>query len=828
MVSPLRQLLTRQARRLRFYRLVSTFSWLLLSCFAWTTTLRVVEFILLTFQALPLVSFPFWAHAVGWTLLAVILMGRALFVRLHLVEAAAAIEQQDPFFARRPERRSELQTAAQAIVAPEKILGSDALLLAHRDSWSLISNQLAHQLAPTKKWYGICVLGGLSALLLPLILNAKILSFPQWVKPQTVRAYELKLAFDETWSSQAGAPYGISGSWVRFPVDFSWGLRPFLFVRSQVDARWTAVPCAEECVYQLKERGEFAIGSSLYRSPVFPLIVIPDEAPKALILVEWKGDIVAAPTLLVKEKDRIAFLLSARDDIRLREVQLLKKVGEVEEVLLQKTLGEAEWKANYILKLEGWKEEETQIILRVRDDLVSTDSTPLVLKFDTEEQKRERRIQNLRAVVSEWVHILADLLETEELKRPHAQLKARLAERSSVDAEGDGLVAAYYRELDLLAKRIEGWVVRGQPLGEVKSLVERTERQVLYGLSLIFQEKTGDVGATTQSLQSSQQDLNSLLQKVKDGKLELSSEALKEAFQKLEEKLAELQSKIRNLPQGPSDDLINREALEAQADESQSLQDRIEDIQKQIAEGKNAEALRELESLLNQLSILSKEMERNLEQVQSNLDRGAIQSATAYMKKLQELRKREETLSEKTAKTRRDLERADEAGDLEKQKQLESQLEKQAEEQKAISDEFQKNSEAFSEQLKGTEWSNLFRNEEATQQEEQISQSMREAQAQLSEKNPPEALVQQKDAVERLRKLEGSYQEMIQQIQSQAQSMKGYEAQQRKEGGKVEILSSQGKGERERKQKIIGSLKQKVDERYQKSHEGYFEELLQR
>ena len=44
----------------------------------------------------------------------------------------------------------------------------------------------------------------------------------------------------------------------------------------------------------------------------------------------------------------------------------------------------------------------------------------------------------------------------------------------------------------------------------------------------------------------------------------------------------------------------------------------------------------------------------------------------------------------------------------------------------------------------------------------------------------------------------------------------------------VQIVGSEGKGEKERRRRIMDSLKQKVDERFQKSHEQYFEDLLQR
>jgi ABC-type transporter Mla subunit MlaD len=89
--------------------------------------------------------------------------------------------------------------------------------------------------------------------------------------------------------------------------------------------------------------------------------------------------------------------------------------------------------------------------------------------------------------------------------------------------------------------------------------------------------------------------------------------------------------------------------------------DKIEEIKKQMASGDSKGAMRELESLLNQLSILSKEMERTLDQWKSNLDQGAMQAQEKFMKKLQDLRKKQEELAQKI------LDYLD-SSDLEKQK----------------------------------------------------------------------------------------------------------------------------------------------------------------
>src|SRR5690606_25333401 len=80
------------------------------------------------------------------------------------------------------------------------------------------------------------------------------------------------------------------------------------------------------------------------------------------------------------------------------------------------------------------------------------------------------------------------------------------------------------------------------------------------------------------------------------------------------------------------------------------LQERIAQIQEQIANGNSETALKELESLINQLSILSKEIGRSFDQWQENLAQGALQSSEAFENRLKEIRERQEELAKKTRK----------------------------------------------------------------------------------------------------------------------------------------------------------------------------------
>ncbi len=749
--------------------------------------------------------------------------------RITLIRAADAIEKQSRFFVSHPDWKSELKSAAAFL---EKSATTE-FENAHIARIARYARALSTPVWPRWTLCSRLVFVGFLFAAASTAPQFDLIPVPSQIRSWTPSQFEALLPFEgATWISQKGLVSGVKGSRIRFvPPDFGAALRSYLFLKPN-EGPWRAILCTEVCEITLEEGGQFAVGTLIERSSLFPLVVVNDDPPKSALFAEVAGELVPALTLEIMNESSLPLELTASDDVRLTTVELIHKFKDQEEVLQQRQVLKPYFKEKFILSFEGWKGGLHEIYLRPSDDFQSGTSQSLRIFYNDEDTLREKRIQELQGLLDEWVHVLADLIESKIDDQVVAGLSQRLGQIQYPQMEDQSVAAAYVKELQKLSQRIQLWVEAGGEPRALPDLISRTEKQILYGLSLIFQEKAGDLASTQESLSQSQADLSKMLEQLKEGKLDLNSKVMEEAFKKLAEKLKALQEKISSLPQGPQDDMMNREALEQQAQESEDLAKRIEDIRRQAAQGDEAGAMKELESLLNQLSILTKEMERGLDQWKNNLDQGTLQKATEFAKKLDEIKKREETLNQKTQKLSEKMKKLDESQqqvfsqkEAQELKKMQEDLEKQQEEQKKIGEEFQKAIEGFDQAMEGSEWKQLFRSGETIEQESQVRERLTQSEDGLRDQRLEEAKTGQQEAIELLNQMQESQKKKMQQMQQLSQ---GESATGNLKNEKVEIIGSETKGEKERRRKIMDSLKQKVGDKFQQSHERYFEELLQR
>ncbi len=755
-----------------------------------------------------------------------------------LAFVAKRLESQSPFFQEQsPKLKGELATAAEFLESRRGTFGSAEFEEGHIARVQGMMNAFQSRLRPSFALFGLMVLGALQ-----ITFSIQIVKYIRPSLPSSVMAwlpdhYEMRLPGgeeeSENWTKQSGSISGMAGADVRFVPPPMGPLKTFLYVQETGNPTWMRVECKKYCEWKLRERGLYAIGTMFQRSSFFPLQASPDEAPRGIILVQEAGtqDYIPASTVEVLNKSHLDLQVNATDDVQLKSVELRHRFQDEDQLIQSWKLSGRLLKTPYQLKMEGWKGGRHEIYLRIRDYVQSFDSSSISILFADDETIREKRMQDLRALLDEWVHVLGDLLETDRDRQLSNMLLKRLDDMTYPDVEEGTLLAAYVRELKRLANRIERWAKFSPDFKESKNLVERTERQILYGLSLLFQEKTGEIAETSNSLRSSQADINKLLEQLKAGKTDLDPQVLEEAFKKLAEKLAELQKKIRDLPQGPEDELINREALEAQSQEADELAKRIEAIKDQLAKGDTKGALRELESLMNQLSILTKEMERAVDQWESNLQAGSVQQMQEYTKKLEEIKKSQEDLAKRTEEQKKNAEQyAKDYAYKPSDKKIEDALQKKydslKEEQMKIEQKMKQAGEDFERSLEGTEWKDVLRGDEAKDMESRITDRMGDAGKALNDREGVQAVTQQKEALDLLNQMMEKQKKMQDQMQSAGQNPTGNREENRSE--KMEIIGSEGKGQRERKRKIMESLRQTVDEKYQKSHEQYFEDMLQR
>jgi hypothetical protein len=139
-------------------------------------------------------------------------------------------------------------------------------------------------------------------------------------------------------------------------------------------------------------------------------------------------------------------------------------------------------------------------------------------------------------------------------------------------------------------------------------------------------------------------------------------------------------------------------------------------------------------------------------------------------------------------------------------------------------EQYNQMSRNFEEALKDTEWESVFRGSQQQELDRRIKKQMEESVEALDRSEPFEAVQSEQLTLELIQQAQEGQQQIRQQVQEQAQSI----GQAERGSSKIDIVESEGRGQRERRQKIMNSLRQEVDEKFQESKDRYFEELLQR
>lgn len=752
---------------------------------------------------------------------------------LALSDAARSVEEQSSAFRNDLSQKAELRSAASFLDSFDPS-SSLELQKAHISRVEKSLRNYAIEILPKAPFWVLMAIG-LASLITSLELERSIQkTLPSRVVAWSPGTFEYKMPFEGSeWQPKSGSLSAVAGSEIRFEAPDHGALQTYLFIKQQGE-EWSYSKCKERCEFSLEKSGRYAVGNMLYRSAKLPLIAIPNEKPRAVLFVKSGEDLVPSASLRIKEQAEVQFELLATDDLVLKKASLIHRFEDNEEVLFSKNLDSDSFKATYDLRISDWEGGSHEVFLRVWDHAEKVDSSPVSISFADEEFLREQRVRNLRALINDWLHVLADLLESRADQQIAASLETRIQAIQYPENLNEGLMAVFSQELKSLGEEIVDRLIIREEIRSLPSLVSRVEKQILYGLSLLFQEKTGDLQASTDNVRNSQASLEQMLEKLKSGKGELDAQELQKTFENLLGQLSELQKKIRELPKGPSDDLINREALQEQASQSQQLEDRISEIQDLLSQGQDEQAVKELESLVNQLSILTKEIDRSMDQWEQNFAQGAMQGSEEFQNDLQKLSERQEELAEETKEAEeklRDLERRElgqlQSEDAKELEELKEKLESLEEEQDGLKSEFEKISQDFSEQLEGSEWESVFRSSEMKKMEEEISNRMTRSSEEIRDQRLKNAETLQRETVDLLNKAGEQQQQMRQQVQKMAEQQR-MAASERRQSGRVEIVEESGKGERERRRKIMNSLRQEVPEEYQGSHEQYFQELLQR
>ncbi len=190
------------------------------------------------------------------------------------------------------------------------------------------------------------------------------------------------------------------------------------------------------------------------RSSAYPLQVFSDEPPKSAVFVNVAGESVPSASLEIINEKKLELELTATDDIRLVEVRLIHRFAQKDEVLEAIPVSGKFLKQKYLLNMEGWAGGDHEILLEPHDDFQLGHSDSVHILYNDEKSMREKRIRDLEALINDWTHVLADLLESKMDKKMSDSLESRLKGIEYPDMEKDGILAAYVKELKMLSEVI--------------------------------------------------------------------------------------------------------------------------------------------------------------------------------------------------------------------------------------------------------------------------------------------------------------------------------------------------------------------------------------
>ncbi len=347
---------------------------------------------------------------------------------------------------------------------------------------------------------------------------------------------------------------------------------------------------------------------------------IKDISPRSITVDEDEGPVVDAYLIGGQETisggDKISFSYTARDDFGVQKVLFSceSSAGEQyttivkEPSIVSKYIkGEYLWNtANMNLKKGS---EITCRLSALDNDTISgpKEGSSQVFRFRVGAlDKRERFLDELRALFEDFVNLLADVLEREDkridtkfivdLNRElsHLRTKSREVLNTFTDIQGKATEILNKTIVNLDAISIELKKIQSKNRIEKRdlgSITEKLEDAVLEIYTLIKLGRYELLMNTAEDILSLEQ---ALLEKFKDGK----AQELYKRIEELEKKIAEMFSAIASGASTFSEEFINIDALKERG--SLSLFDKLNKIKSLLQQGRTEEARKLYEEFMSE------------------------------------------------------------------------------------------------------------------------------------------------------------------------------------------------------------------------------------
>jgi hypothetical protein len=184
--------------------------------------------------------------------------------------------------------------------------------------------------------------------------------------------------------------------------------------------------------------------------------------------------------------------------------------------------------------------------------------------------------------------------------------------------------------------------------------VREEEKDVLYLEDLLDRARLDAMQELGKEMAASRRELARLAEKLRKVPDEQTRKELLAEVERLRERIQDLMSRMAELAKGIRDEHLNREAMES-VEKEQDLLGQLSDIQKKLQSGNVDEALKELDSLGQQLEKLESELQQKAGREQGGKYAQEAKQLREAANALRELKQKEQDLEKRTAHLRHEM-----------------------------------------------------------------------------------------------------------------------------------------------------------------------------
>ncbi|MFT3712095.1 MAG: DUF4175 family protein [Archangium sp.] len=177
--------------------------------------------------------------------------------------------------------------------------------------------------------------------------------------------------------------------------------------------------------------------------------------------------------------------------------------------------------------------------------------------------------------------------------------------------------------------------------------MRHSEKNVLYLEALLDRARLDAIRELAKQLREDRKELSRLLDEYKAAPDSEKQKQLLDQMQALKQRMLELQQRMLELSKNIRDDFMNAEALDEMQEEF-GLQNKLDDVEKLIREGKTDEALKKMQELSMDMDDFLDSLDKASDKADEQMDPELVKQFNDFNDNLDDAIKKQDALSEKT------------------------------------------------------------------------------------------------------------------------------------------------------------------------------------